>query len=78
MVLGETGDGVCVIYLQSRIVAPDPDTAAEMVREKLEQQGYEVKRLRMWACPVQPYKQIWIEYLARIETNREANKCLIE
>lgn len=55
------------IYLQSRITAPDPDTAAEMVWEKLAKQGYLVEKLKIWPCLVQCYeKQIWFEWIARV------------
>lgn len=56
------------LHIQSRIVAPDPDTAAEMVREKLERRGHEVERLRMWPCPVQCYpNMLWLEWIARVK-----------
>jgi hypothetical protein len=56
------------LYIQSRTVAPDPDSAAQVVYEKLEQQGYRVERLVMFPCPMQPYNnRVWVEFLARVE-----------
>ena len=55
-------------YYQGRVVAPDPNTAAKMVIEKLRKKGYKVERLTMFPCPVQYVKgQIWIEWMARVK-----------
>jgi len=53
-------------YLQGRVVVQNPDAAAQMVRQKLAGQGYRIERLT-----VQPFKEVWIEWVARVENAKK-------
>lgn len=60
------------VYLQGRVVARNSEEAVEKVHEALERQGYEVERLTMFPCAVQPYEQRWIEYVVEVREIQEA------